>query len=348
MPWIKVAESGWVPDFIIRRGIHSLLKFRLAEQANTMGKDLRAAKQAFVEELRGQPIAIETDKANEQHYELPPEFFVMSLGDHLKYSSCFYETFTESLSVAEKKMLELTCERAELAPGQKVLELGCGWGSLTLFMAARFPGSHFTAVSNSKPQREYILSQAKARGISNVEVITSDINHLELPENQFDRVVSVEMFEHLRNYEMLFQKIARWLKSDGKMFVHIFCHRQLAYPFETEGNHNWMGRYFFTGGLMPSMDLFEYFQKDLSIEKTWSVDGRHYERTSNQWLEKLDQNRDKILEVFTKTYGAEARVWLQRWRIFYMSVAELFGYNHGQEWLVAHYLFKKGAVPKVA
>jgi cyclopropane-fatty-acyl-phospholipid synthase len=239
-------------------------------------------------------------------------------------------------------MLALYGERAELADGQRILELGCGWGSLTLWMAQRFPNARITGVSNSRTQREHILAQAARRGLGNVEILTCDVNRLELPEGEFDRTVSIEMFEHMRNYQHLLGNVSRWLKPGGKLFVHIFCHRSLMYPFETQGDDNWMGKYFFTGGLMPSADTLLHFQRDLGIEQRWLLPGTHYERTANHWLENQDRNREEVMSVLTQAYGAaEAARWNQRWRMFWMACAELFGYAGGNEWLVAHYRFAK-------
>jgi len=238
-------------------------------------------------------------------------------------------------------MLALYGERAELADGQDILELGCGWGSLTLWMAKHFPQSRITAVSNSRPQRDYIESRCRTLGIGNVSIITCDVNRLELPATQFDRVVSIEMFEHMRNYDRLLANIAGWLRPRGKLFVHIFCHRELLYPFETHGDDNWMGRYFFTGGLMPSADTLLWFQRDLEIEQQWRLSGTHYEKTANAWLANQDAHRDEVLDVLRAVYGDAAQIWAQRWRMFWMACAELFGFRGGNEWLVGHYRFVK-------
>ncbi len=340
MSLIDLCERGLVPDALTRYGIRRLSAQRLADEG---AGDLAAADLRFrtlLDELRQSPIAIETAAANEQHYELPTRFFELCLGKRLKYSSCFYATGNEGLDAAEEAMLALYCERAELADGQRILELGCGWGSLTLWMAQRYPNARITGVSNSRTQREHILAQAAQRGLANVEIITCDVNRLELPAGTFHRAVSIEMFEHMRNYQHLLGNVAGWLVPGGKLFVHIFCHRSLMYPFETQGDDNWMGRYFFTGGLMPSADTLLHFQRDLSIEQRWLVPGTHYERTANHWLENQDRNRDEVMSVLTAAYGAaEAARWNQRWRMFWMACAELFGYADGNEWLVAHYRF---------
>ena len=339
---VQLSERGWLPDALVRFGIRRLCARRLRdEQAG--GLDAVAERQRLrIADLHGSAIAIETDAANEQHYELPPAFFQHCLGGHLKYSACFWDDTTADLDAAEARMLAVYGERAQLADGQRILELGCGWGSLTLWMAARFPAARITAVSNSRPQREFIEARCRERGLDNVEIITTDVNTLRLDESRFDRVVSIEMFEHMRNYAHLLQRVGSWLKPGGKLFVHIFCHRSLMYPFETQGDDNWMGKYFFTGGLMPSADTLLHFQRDLRIEQRWLLPGTHYQRTANHWLENQDRNRQEVMSVLAQAYGAaEAARWNQRWRMFWMACAELFGYAGGNEWLVAHYRFVK-------
>jgi cyclopropane-fatty-acyl-phospholipid synthase len=338
---ITLAEHKLLPDFIIRFGIRNLLKQRLLDECANDIEQQNARQQMLLDNLRQSPIAIETDAANAQHYEVPAAFYQLALGKHLKYSSCCWDETTENLDQAEALMLGLTTARADLQDGQHILELGCGWGSLTLWMAEHLPHSNITAVSNSNSQREYILQQATQRGLTNIEVLTCDVNQLSLGR-QFDRIVSVEMFEHMRNYDNLLANIAGWLKPDGKLFVHIFCHRYLSYPFETEGDDNWMGKYFFTGGLMPARDTLLHFQKQVQLQQQWDLSGQHYQKTAEAWLQNMDRHHHEIHELFTNTYGdKEARLWQQRWRLFFMSCAELFGYNNGNEWLVAHYLFAK-------
>lgn len=340
---LDLVDRGVVPDPLIRWGIRRQLKSRLAERRFSGPEERERAVAEFAESLRTSPVAIETDKANEQHYEVSAGFFQKVLGRHLKYSSCYYPTGTESLDEAEAIMLGMTCERADLFDGQDVLELGCGWGSLTLWMAANYPNSRITAVSNSSSQREFILGQAKERGLGNVEVITADANHFDI-DRKFDRVVSVEMFEHLRNYETIFERISNWLRADGRLFIHIFCHKERPYTFEFDDRDNagnWMGRHFFTGGLMPSDDLLLHFHKHLELEERWTVDGSHYAQTSEHWLQNLDAVKREVLPVLAETYGPdEAATWFQRWRVFFLSCAELFGYRDGREWWVAHYRFR--------
>jgi cyclopropane-fatty-acyl-phospholipid synthase len=339
MDIISLCERGLIPDTLTRIGIRRLCRQRLVEEH---ADDAVAAWERFrtlLAELRESPIAIETDAANEQHYEVPPDFFKLCLGRRLKYSSCYYPTGSETLDQAEEHMLALYGARAELADGMDILELGCGWGSLTLWMAEQFPNARITGVSNSRPQREHIEEQCRARGLHNVRILTCDVNRLEL-EQSFDRVVSIEMFEHMRNYQSLLGRIASWLKPGGKLFVHIFCHRELMYPYVDRGDGDWMSRHFFTGGLMPAADTLLHFQRDLVIEEEWRLSGRHYERTANHWLENQDRNRDAVIKVLASAYGAEhAKLWHQRWRMFWMACAEMFGLENGNQWLVGHYRF---------
>lgn len=335
------AERGLVPDAALRAGIRRLCAQRLHEEIEG---GVEAQSERFsrrIAELSSSPLALHVDAANRQHYEVPAAFFQACLGKQLKYSSCYFPTGEESLDQAEEEMLTLYAQRAGLGDGQHILELGCGWGSLTLWMAKHYPNARITAVSNSHSQREHILAQCDVRGLHNVEVLTCDVNQLEFSAAHFDRCVSVEMFEHVRNYERLLSRIAQWLKPDGALFVHIFAHRTQMYPFETEGGDNWMGRHFFTGGLMPSADTLLHFQRDLHLQKRWLLDGRHYQRTANLWLANQDAARVEVMAVLEATYGqADAKIWWQRWRMFWMACAELFGYADGQEWLVAHYLFR--------
>jgi cyclopropane-fatty-acyl-phospholipid synthase len=338
---IDLAETRLVPDALIRAGIRRLVSKRLSEEraADPQGREERS--QRLLRELADSRIALETDAANDQHYEVPSSFFRLVLGRHLKYSCAYWGKGVAHLDAAEAAMLDLYAERADLADGQNVLDLGCGWGSFTLWAAERFPASRFTAVSNSVGQRRYIERQARSRGLDNVQVITADINELSLPGG-YDRIVSVEMFEHVRNYALLLNRIAGWLADDGKLFVHIFCHRNLLYPFEAEGDDNWMARHFFTGGLMPAADTLLYFQDDLRIERRWSLSGTHYQKTARAWLDNLDRRREAVAEALTDAYGErDAGRWLQRWRMFFMACEEQFGYGHGTEWLVCHYRFGK-------
>ena len=342
MTLIDLAERGWIPDALLRHGIRRLCARRLADEGAGDAAAADARFRALLAELRGSAVAIETAAANAQHYEVPTRFFELCLGKRLKYSSCLYATGNETLDQAEDAMLALVGERADLADGQRILELGCGWGSLTLWMAERFPAARITAVSNSATQRAHIESACAARGFGNVQVLTRDVNALDLPDAAFDRCVSVEMFEHMRNYEVLLARIARWLAPGGALLVHIFCHRHLMYPFETGGEDDWMGRHFFTGGLMPSADTLLHFQRDLRLEERWLLPGTHYQRTADHWLANQDAHREEVLSVLAGAYGpGQAHLWAQRWRMFWMACAELFGYRGGNEWLVAHYRFRR-------
>ncbi|MDO9187171.1 MAG: class I SAM-dependent methyltransferase [Bacteroidia bacterium] len=337
----SLLEKNKIPDILIRKGIRSLLKQRLNQEnkGNTETQQTHIMK--LIEELKNSPIALNTVDANEQHYEVPTKFYQYCLGKHLKYSSGYWKDGVTDIDTSEKDMLELTCQRAELLDGQNVLELGCGWGSLSLFMASRFPKSSFTVVSNSRTQKLYIDEQAINRGIKNLTVITADINVFNI-DGIFDRIVSVEMFEHMRNYQKLMQKASGFLKADGKLFVHIFTHKEYAYKFEVIDESDWMSKYFFTGGIMPSDHLLLYFNENMSIEQHWHVNGIHYSKTSEAWLRNMDKHKKEIMPMFETTYGKEqALKWWVYWRIFYMSCAELWRYNDGNEWMISHYLFKK-------
>jgi len=338
---IKLAEKGFIPDALIRFGIRRLSKVRL-DWANNSEPDIIAERhQKWVDELKKSPIALVPEKANEQHYEVPPSFFEHCLGPHLKYSSGYWPDGVNSLEESEEAMLALSCERAEIINGNKILELGCGWGSLTCYMAIKYPESQITAVSNSKDQKEFILKRCAQNKISNVKIITADMNEFDT-KDKFDTVISIEMFEHMRNYEKLLSRISGFLKSKGKLFIHIFTHDLLAYPFEDQGDGDWMAREFFSGGMMPSHNLLLYFQDDLKIKQVWRLSGIHYERTSLAWLNEMDKNKIIIIDIFKKTYGEKnAQLWFQRWRIFYMSCEQLFGYDNGKEWGVSHYQFVK-------
>jgi cyclopropane-fatty-acyl-phospholipid synthase len=333
---LELVERGLVPDSLVRRAIRGVCARRLREQA-AAGPEAQAA---FIASFADSPIALVPEKANEQHYEAPVELFERALGHHLKYSCCYWDETTATLDEAEARALEITCERADLQDGQDVLELGCGWGSLTLWMAARHPQSRILAVSNSRLQREFIVGRARRRGLDNVEVITADMNEFST-DRRFDRIVSVEMFEHMRNYPRLFERVASWMRPDAKLFIHVFCHRKYTYPYETEGAGNWLGRHFFSGGIMPSASLLTTVSSPLESTQQWELDGTHYEKTANAWLENLDAARATLMPVFERAYGrADAARWFRRWRVFFMACAELWGFRGGREWLVSHYLFE--------
>jgi cyclopropane-fatty-acyl-phospholipid synthase len=329
-------EKNLLPDALVRVGIRRLLAQRIREES------ARYDRAAYVADLKTRPLAEDTHAANEQHYEVPTAFYQYCLGPRLKYSGCLYPTGRETLTEAEEHMLALYVERARLADGQNILELGCGWGSFSLYLAAKFPRAQITGVSNSRTQREHIEAEARRRGLANLRIITCDMNTFEPASAGFDRVVSIEMFEHMKNYQRLLANIARWLKPGGLLFVHIFTHARFSYHFEARDATDWMSRYFFTGGQMPAHDLLMQFQENLHLVTDWKVNGTHYQRTAEHWLQNMDAHRAEIMPLFAATYGAANTTrWWAYWRVFYMSCAELWGYRQGEEWLVSHYLFQK-------
>lgn len=337
---LEFTERGIVPDRLVRSGIRRLLRQRLDEIATDDPAAAAEKAEAFVSSLRAAPVALLTEKANEQHYEVPSAFFGAVLGRRRKYSSAWWPDGVKDLDSAEEAALAATAERAGVADGQQILELGCGWGSLTLWMAENHPGAQITAVSNSHSQRAFIEAAARKRGLANVQVITANVAELRL-ERRFDRVVSVEMFEHLRNWPEMFRRVAGWLEPHGRFFMHVFVHRGTPYSFEDRDESDWMARHFFSGGMMPSDDLALRFQDDLSLRARWRWDGTHYARTAEAWLANMDARRATVWPILAETYGAEhASLWWMRWRLFFLSCAELFGHDQGREWWVAHYLFE--------
>ena len=331
----RVAERLPLPDPLTRLGIDMLVgrtrRVLAALPPETMHR--------FAEEMAARPIAEHPERANDQHYELPPEFFALTLGPRRKYSCCLYDGGATTLEQAEIRALEETLAHARLADGQRILELGCGWGSLTLFMAERFPAARIVAVSNSAPQRLHIEARARAVGLSNVRVITADMNGFDTPE-RFERVVSVEMFEHMANWRALLERARGWLTSEGRMFLHVFTHRAMPYRFDHADAEDWIARHFFTGGIMPSEGLVRCVTDRFTVEQEWRWSGRHYARTAEDWLANFDANRARIDEVLRDVYGTDAAMWRRRWRLFYLATAGLFGHRGGEEWGVSHYLLR--------
>jgi cyclopropane-fatty-acyl-phospholipid synthase len=338
--WEPVIDRGMLPDPLLRQIVTGRVA-RKARHETRGGVDERTARlRSFLEARTKGPITRHVDDANRQHYEVPTAFFEEVLGPRLKYSAAVWPAGVEDLAAAEDATLELTAARAELTDGQRVLELGCGWGSLSLWMAERYPTSEIVAVSNSATQRAHIAARAQERGLDNLAVITADVADFE-PDGTFDRVVSVEMLEHVSNHGELLGRIARWLRPDGRLFVHVFSHREMGWEFDAASQRDWMGRYFFSGGVMPSDDMLPKVATDLALVDHWRLSGRHYERTLNAWLDRLDQRRDAVMPILVDTYGADdAEAWFHRWRLFFMASAQLWGHRRGEEFLVSHYLFR--------
>ena len=330
---IWLAERGWIPDFLLRIAVKSISKARIK---NSKGF---SEKLAVLNSLKDGPIAESTPSANKQHYEVPPAFFEKVLGSKLKYSCSLFNNNQKSLNDAETEMLETYIERAEIRSKQEILDLGCGWGSFSLYAAQKFPNSNFTAVSNSDDQINFIKSKAKKLGITNLLPLKQDMNQLNL-KNNFDRIVSIEMFEHMRNYKNLLKRLSNLMVEDGKLFVHVFCHKQSAYLYEIKNERDWMTKYFFTGGIMPSKDIFNFFDEDLTVVNSWEINGKHYSQTSKAWLKNMDKDSKIIKEILNAHYD-EKNIWFYRWRIFFLTCEEFFKINNGKEWFVSHYLFEK-------
>lgn len=333
-------DAGYIPIPVLRYGIRGQLQVRINENTYKNVEDALQSKLDFVKLLRERPIAINTEDANKQHYEVSTEFIQMCLGPRMKYSCCLFPTGRETLAEAEELMLDLYVKRAELKTGMKILDLGCGWGSLSLYLAEKFPGCEITSLSNSRTQKLFIDEQARQKGFKNLTVVTGDVKDHEFPADSFDRVMSIEMFEHMKNYSFLLRKVSKWLRDEGKLFVHIFCHK--AQPYDYKEGDGWMTDYFFTGGTMPSADLFLYFQDDLAIERHWAVNGRHYAQTCEEWLKLQLKHKKEAYPHLERTYGkGEETRWFNRWIVFYLACAELFAWDNGNEWYVCHYLFNK-------
>lgn len=339
--WEPAIDRGLVPDAVLRRVITARVLRKVAHERRGTVDERSERLREFVEARSKGPVTVFADAANRQHYEVPTAFFQTVLGPRLKYSSAIWPDGVDDLAAAEDATLELSATRAELADGQRVLDLGCGWGSFSLWLAERHPRSEIVAVSNSATQRAHIEAEATQQGLANLSVVTADVAEFE-PDGTFDRVVSVEMFEHVSNHAELTSRIARWLAPDGRLFVHIFSHRDMGWAFDADSSNDWMGRYFFSGGVMPSDDLLPSVVTDLGLVDHWRHSGRHYERTLNAWLARLDRHRDQVMPILVDTYGAtEAEAWFHRWRVFFMASAQLWGARRGNEFLVSHYLFAR-------
>lgn len=337
----KLLIRKWIPDSLIRKNIRKRLKNKLQYEEVLFNKLHSQKDKKLIQELIESPIAINTQNANEQHYEVPAEFFQLVLGDWLKYSCGYWEN-ESNLDESEIRMLDLYLARAKIIDAEDILDLGCGWGSFSLYAASRFPGKNFTAVSNSNSQKKFIIEKAKILNIKNLKVITTDINSFH-PTNKYDRVISIEMFEHMRNYQELFNRIHQWLRPDGKLFVHIFTHRKYTYKFDVVDDSDWMAKYFFTGGMMPGKNFLFHFSKGFSTEKQWEINGMHYSKTLEAWLNQMDDKIDLIIPIFKESYGKEYPKFVAYWRIFFMACSETFAMNEGHEWQVHHYLFNKKA-----
>jgi cyclopropane-fatty-acyl-phospholipid synthase len=338
---IRLAQSGLLPDWILRLGIRASVAAALRRRRRDSPAAQVAEKQALITRFQQGPIALHTDIVNRQHYELPASFFETVLGPRLKYSCCYWPTGVTTLEQAEAAMLALTCQRAGLADGMDILDLGCGWGALSLWIAERYPACRVLAVSNSRVQQAFITERCAHRGLANVKAVAADVRDFQ-PERRFDRVVSVEMFEHMKNYELLMARIATWLKPGGRLFVHVFSHRQFAYEFDGADPDDWMARTFFAGGTMPSDDLLLHYQRDLCLIDHWVLDGTHYARTLHAWLENYDRRRDEVCAIFRERYGAGTEDLLRAdWRLFFLACEQTWGLRGGREYLVSHYLFER-------
>jgi cyclopropane-fatty-acyl-phospholipid synthase len=331
----RAVERGPVPDPITRVGI----AFLVARARRRLEGEPVDTAATFAEDMRSHPIAENTEDANAQHYEVPAEFFDLVLGPRRKYSSGFYDSAAATLAQAEERALAETCEHAGLADGQDILELGCGWGSLSLWMAERYPAARITAVSNSHSQRAMIEARARDRGVTNLTVTTADMNDFETAA-RFDRVVSVEMFEHMSNWPALLERVRGWLRPEGRLFIHIFTHRDTPYRFDMNDKEDWIAQHFFTGGIMPSHGLIGRFPELFEVEAEWRWSGEHYRRTALDWLKNFDRHAATVDSILRKVYGPDTALWKRRWRVFFLATAGLFGDSAGEVWGVSHYRLK--------
>ena len=325
-------ESVPLPDAVTRAAIG----FLVGQTQRKLSRAPSDADRSFAAAMVPYPIAINTAEANAQHYEIPEDFFALVLGPQRKYSSCFYDDGIDTLAAAEERALQVTAEHAALADGQRILELGCGWGSLSLWMARHFPGAQITSVSNSHSQRAFIAGRAQAEGLANLTVVTADMNQF-VPSGHFDRVVSVEMFEHMANWQPLLRRMRDCLAPDGAMFMHVFANKHASYRFRADDKDDWIAQHYFTGGIMPSCGLIRQFSESFSVEAEWWWNGRHYQRTAQHWLQNFDRNADAVFDVLKRVYGRDARLWQRRWRLFFLATMGLFGHSGGEEWGVSHY-----------
>jgi cyclopropane-fatty-acyl-phospholipid synthase len=341
MWYMKLLYTNSIPDFILRPVVNAFIHRNIKRLEGQEFPDQEDQRQALIKKFDHSPIAIVPDLPNIQHYEVTPAFFELVLGKRLKYSCCYWPQVGCTLNEAEEQMLEMTCQRAQIEDGMSVLDLGCGWGSLTLWIAEQYPACRVIAVSKSRDQVEFIRNRASKKGFRNVEALVADVNELEL-DRKVDRVVSIEMFEHMKNYRRLMAKVDRMLKPGGKLFIHIFSHRLFAYEFEAEDINNWMAQTFFTGGTMPSDDLLLHFQDELRLSEHWRISGSHYARTLRAWLKNMDRSKTAVLEVLSQAYGSDQAVgWWVNWRLFFLVCESTWAYRGGREYLVSHYLFEK-------
>jgi len=337
---IGVGESVPFPDSVTRAAIEWLV----GRTRRALARDSNATDRHFAQDMACFPIAMHADAANSQHYEIPADFFGLVLGPRRKYSSCLYDEGIDTLAAAEERALEVSAAHATLADGQRILELGCGWGSLSLWMARQYPAARITAVSNSHSQRAFITAAAEAQGFTNLNVVTTDMNDFS-PAGRFDRVVSVEMFEHMANWRPLLQRMRDALEPDGRMFMHVFSNKRASYRFSTDDKADWIAQHYFTGGIMPSHDLIRQFPDCFAVEAEWRWNGRHYQRTAQDWLQNFDRNGDAVFKVLRDVYGRDAQLWQRRWRLFFLATMGLFGHAGGNEWGVSHYRLAPATPP---